>query len=237
MKPAIFGGNTPPLPAGVSIRVYVSGTVTLATIYDFDSGLAIDQTGLPFIADADGRFAFTTDPGQMVDVQMGGEGNTADLLFNGGAARWFKAFPMVDPTGSHAGDISFHAASSPPSGWLKANGAAVSRATYAALFAAIGATFGVGDGSTTFNLPDLRGEFLRGWDDGRGVDSGRVFGSAQSQSIQSHNHLIPVTGSTDGTDPRFSFLANDGTAVLTTGLTGSTETRPRNIALLACIKY
>lgn len=67
------------------------------------------------------------------------------------------------------GVIGFFAGSSAPSGYLKANGALVSRTTYATLFAAIGTTFGAGDGSTTFALPDLRGEFLRGWDDGRGT--------------------------------------------------------------------
>ncbi|MCK9131735.1 phage tail protein [Haemophilus influenzae] len=64
------------------------------------------------------------------------------------------------------GEVAFFARTTPPSGWLKANGAAVSRTTYAALFAAIGTTFGAGDGSSTFNLPDLRGEFVRGLDDG-----------------------------------------------------------------------
>lgn len=87
-----------------------------------------------------------------------------------------------------AGKVDYFAMSSPPTGYLKANGAAVSRTTYAALFAAIGTTFGAGDGSTTFNLPDLRGEFVRGWDDARGVDSGRAFGSAQGDQNKSHTH-------------------------------------------------
>lgn len=75
-----------------------------------------------------------------------------------------------------------------PAGWLKANGATVSRTTYAALFAVIGTTYGAGDGSTTFKLPDYRGYFLRAFDDGRGVDSGRAFGSTQSSQNLSHNH-------------------------------------------------
>lgn len=83
-----------------------------------------------------------------------------------------------------AGNVSFFARSSAPSGWLKANGANVSRSTYANLFSAIGTTFGAGDGSTTFTLPDLRGEFARGWDDGRGIDSGRSFGTAQDDQLQ-----------------------------------------------------
>ena len=70
-----------------------------------------------------------------------------------------------------------------PTGWLKCNGALLSRTTYAALFAVIGTTYGAGDGSTTFALPDLRGEFLRGLDDGRGVDGGRALGSAQRGSL------------------------------------------------------
>ncbi|WP_051361310.1 hypothetical protein [Desulfuromonas sp. TF] len=97
MKPAIFGGNTPPLSPGVSVRVYQAGTAVLATVYDFASGLAIDQAGLPLVADALGRFSFTADAGQMVDVKIGGEGTAADLAYNGGAARWFKNYPMVDP--------------------------------------------------------------------------------------------------------------------------------------------
>lgn len=75
-----------------------------------------------------------------------------------------------------------------PTGWLKANGAAVSRTTYAALFAVIGTYYGPGDGSTTFNLPEMRGIFPRTWDDARGVDAGRAFGSYQAPQNQSHTH-------------------------------------------------
>lgn len=77
------------------------------------------------------------------------------------------------------GSIYGFAGNSVPTGWLKCNGGLLSRVTYAALFAVIGVTYGAGDGSTTFALPDFRGEFLRGFDDGRGVDAGRVFGEAQ----------------------------------------------------------
>ena len=66
-----------------------------------------------------------------------------------------------------------------PAGWLLCDGTAVSRTTYAALFAAIGTLWGAGDGVTTFNLPDARGQFLRGLDRGRGVDPGRTMGSNQ----------------------------------------------------------
>jgi len=140
------------------------------------------------------------------------------------------------------GSILFFARNTAPTGWLKANGAAVSRTSYAALFAAIGTTFGVGNGSTTFNLPDLRGEFLRGWDDGRGIDSGRGFGSAQAGEIQAHTHeKAAVYGNPATTFSDSSVWSRVGTADQTssirTGSTGGTETRPRNIALLACIKF
>lgn len=133
-----------------------------------------------------------------------------------------------------AGTVIHVAKNSAPAGYLKANGAAVSRTTYAALFAAIGTTFGAGDGSTTFNLPDLRGEFVRGWDDGRGADSGRSFGSWQADEFESHTHdyngtdLVAVGGNTT---PVYANYSGE------TSATGGSETRPRNVALLACIKY
>lgn len=84
-----------------------------------------------------------------------------------------------------------------PDRWGKANGAAVSRTTYADLFAKIGETYGAGDGSTTFNLPDLRAYVPRGWDDGRGIDIGRVFGSSQLDDNKSHTH--GATSASNGT--------------------------------------
>ena len=134
-----------------------------------------------------------------------------------------------------SGAVLYFAGQTAPSGWLKANGAAVSRTAYAALFAAIGTTYGAGDGRSTFNLPDLRGEFIRGWDDGRGIDRGRVFGSAQSDELKAHTHggVPQRTGDNDrgGTSSWFSI---DG--IGQTESFGGSETRPRNIALLACIK-
>jgi microcystin-dependent protein len=82
-----------------------------------------------------------------------------------------------------------------PTGYLECNGNAVSRTTYAALFAIIGTNYGTGNGSSTFNLPDLRGEFIRGFDNGRGVDSGRSIASSQGSQNASHNHTATTTGS------------------------------------------
>lgn len=136
------------------------------------------------------------------------------------------------------GAIVPFAMTSAPSGWIKANGAAISRTTYAQLFSKIGTTHGAGNGSTTFNVPDLRGEFVRMWDDGRGIDSGRVFGSFQADEFKSHSHTLPVRDNNNTGD---NYIEDaDSTQLIRTANTGSTggdETRPRNIALAAYIKY
>lgn len=158
-----------------------------------------------------------------------------------------------------SGAVMYFAGQTAPAGWLKANGAAVSRTAYAALFAAIGTTYGTGDGRTTFNLPDLRGEFVRGWDDGRGIDSRRALGSAQSDAIRN------ITGKLDSGQNQAEQLFDNvitsgafekeqatkqwtfdssarGAAVTAVTFDASrvvptaNENRPRNIALLACIK-
>lgn len=95
------------------------------------------------------------------------------------------------------GYAGYFAGTSAPAGWLKANGAALSRTLYADLFAAVGTTYGAGDGHSTFNLPDMRGEFVRGWDDGRGIDPGRVFGSVQSDNTRRHIHGTGLMSDTD----------------------------------------
>jgi microcystin-dependent protein len=99
------------------------------------------------------------------------------------------------PTTVPAGTIVMYAANSAPSGWLECNGASIDRTTYAALFAAIGTTFGSVSG-TVFNVPDLRGHFVRGWDNSRGVDSARAFGSSQAYQVGPHTHTASSTGST-----------------------------------------
>lgn len=144
------------------------------------------------------------------------------------------------------GTIMHTARQTSPSGWLRANGSAVSRTAYADLFAAIGTTFGEGDGINTFNLPDLRGEFIRGIDDGRGVDVGRILGSSQSAQIGSHQHDLPTSTSSSGSDWAIAdsiwtrVTANSQPVTgeyARTFKTGGPETRPRNVALLACIKF
>ncbi len=155
-----------------------------------------------------------------------------------------------------AGTVAHFAANSAPAGWLKANGAAISRSAYAGLFAAIGTTYGGGDGSTTFNLPDLRGEFVRSLDDGRGADPGRGMGTNQAFATQAQSGELQAGrwgdfGTFKGNSGIFTSLGNwfgnrmqgsggEGgyySAFLNIGTPGASETRPRNVAMLACIKY
>lgn len=154
------------------------------------------------------------------------------------------------------GMAGFFFSDTAPVGWLKANGAELSRTTYAKLFAAIGTRYGEGDGSTTFKLPDMRGYFPRGWDDGRGIDNGRALGSTQEDAIRN------ITGNITGSGEFSYFLTTGGALTLNTprtktvgSVSGVThgfnnlgfdaskivptaeENRPKNMALLACIKY
>jgi phage-related tail fiber protein len=160
-----------------------------------------------------------------------------------------------------AGVVLWFAADAPPAGFLECDGAAISRNAYDALFAVIGEIFGSGDCESTFALPDLRGEFLRGWDNGRGVDAGRVFGTAQGFAMQNIEGAVqtrkvsndagmffgasgPFTVSFDGTTSasdvslgssnRDRVVLNfDASKVVDTDV----ETRSRNVSLLPCIKY
>ena len=145
--------------------------------------------------------------------------------------------------GIQPGMIVYFGRTTAPPGYLKANGAAISRTAYPELFAEIGTTFGAGDNVSTFHLPDLRGEFIRGWDDGRGVDPDRHLGSRQSADIQPHSHTIE-TGfdATNHNGQLYRVAGGDGlwnnqVVNVSSKLNVGSETRPRNTALLACIKY
>ena len=183
-------------------------------------------------ANADSKWMLTTDG----TITIG----TTALTF----ARKDAGAAVGLPTGA----LMYFPATTPPSGWLKRNGALLSRTTYAALWAYAQGSgnlaandgawqvgqFSPGDGSTTFRIPDGRGEFERGWDDGRGVDAGRVLGSAQADDFKSHSHSsVSASGLGQGAGGGVQYVVQGGT----TGAAGGVETRPRNIALLACIKF
>ena len=158
---------------------------------DMSNGLPIrfqDSSGAPFVAlkspaSVSSNVTFTL---------PGADGSNGQMLqTNGSGALSFTTVQGV-PTGS----VFCMAVATVPSGYLECNGAAVSRTTYAALFAIIGVQYGAGNGSSTFNIPDLRGEFVRGFDNGKGTDNNRQIASSQSASNASHNHSISLSGTT-----------------------------------------
>lgn len=276
---------------------------------------------------------------------IAGAGHWIGLQYDATLDKWVLLNPAngVIPASQQTGEICYFARSTAPTGFLKANGAAVSRTTYAALFAAMnggfssqtftvtiaapgvftktahgftggerlrlsttgalptglntttdyyvlyidantfnlattyGGTaitttgtqsgthsylqslFGLGDGSTTFNLPDLRGETVRGWDDSRGVDTGRSLGTNQKDALQNITGSFAVQddglpGAVLSTSGAFTSPAASSTSIFNgSSVSGTyatsfqfdasrvartaTETRSRNVALLACVKY
>lgn len=236
----------------VDRRTPYSHTNDFGTTINVDGSLTVTNTSTGGVAafEMGANGAVITSPASTTIFMTGANGTNLDnaKILTGGNYETFYHTGNFNPAGIEvpSGMIQYFANTAPPSGWIKANGAAVSRTTYADLFAAIGTRFGSGDGSTTFNLPDLRGEFLRGWDDGRGVDSGRAFGSFQADELGSHNHKSGFVGTTEGNTDGYSggYLKVGRSWDTTTGVhsnsfpdAGGNETRPRNRALLACIKY
>jgi microcystin-dependent protein len=114
--------------------------------------------------------------------------------------------------GTPVGAVEAYAGAAAPTGWLLCNGQAVSRTTFASLFAIVGTTFGAGNGSSTFNVPDLRGEFIRGLDGGRSIDTGRTLGSAQKGTI------MPLDSTGDNQPYVPAFTSSPGPAVADTAL-------------------
>ena len=153
-----------------------------------------------------------------------------------------------DEMGWEVGDIRISVDSTPPNRGIYCNGAALDRLVYSDLFAKIGETWGAGDGSTTFNVPDYRGVFLRGFDDGRGLDSGRVFAAHQADAIKNHKHpalefALNVLQTGTGSQ---GIIGSYNTATTSTDLSGqntgnnidgSAETRPCNDTVYFYIKY
>ena len=235
--------------AATNITKWVSGTTYAngAVVWSPINGLAYRR----ITASGSGTTDPSLDSTNYKQVNGTGDVSTSgnqtisgDKTFTGTTSMQSVTVTSITGTGAEqSGMVAYFAMTTAPSGWLKANGAAVSRTTYASLFAAIGTTFGIGNGTTTFNLPDLRAEFIRGLDDGRGIES-RTIGSAQLDAFQGHEHqLYDVrdgggggyngSGSVDWTRNTQAIVQKSGYSTPRV----ADETRPRNIALLACIKY
>lgn len=161
---------------------------------------------------------------------------------------------------SRVGTMFYAMRSTPPAGALALDGSAVLIASYSALATAIycgdadngtaswgyKATTNVSPSSnrstsgTYIVLPNGAGEFMRGWDNGRGVDSGRTLWSYQADELEAHTHNIKVNNVSNttvtGGGARVVNIQVSGTNTATDS-TGGSETRPRNLVGLACIWY
>ena len=153
--------------------------------------------------------------------------------------------PIPTVTAIPIGGIIMWPSSVLPANFMECNGVAISRTAYAALFDIIGTGYGAGDGSTTFQLPEFRGEFIRGWDHGRGVDVGRALGSSQLDAFQGHQHAYSTGGNsahitgalaanTGAHDPKTTGIFSDGTNGTPRV---ASETRPRNTSVMYIIRY
>jgi len=172
-----------------------------------------------------------------------GDGTEGSGQVAGDLTQLRQVLLAVAGLGAQPGDLKMRAASNVPNGWRECDGSEVSRAEFADLFAVIGTTYGDGDGATTFNLPDLRGEFLRGWDNGRGIDDGRALGSNQAQEIQRHGHTMTTTTrslyDTSGGPNGYGQDTSTGSGpnvVINDYVGADDETRPRNVAVMYVIK-
>ena len=140
---------------------------------------------------------------------------TGDILFNStttsfqgyNGSAWGEL-----AAGVPVGTILTFGATNPPSGFLECNGSAISRSTYASLFSILSTTHGAGDGSSTFNLTDLRGQFVRGWDNSAGVDASRTFGSSQTDQNKNHTHTTDSTSLTGDVQAISQSYRMDGSA-------------------------
>jgi len=159
-----------------------------------------------------------------------------------------------------AGTIVAYMGTNPPAGWLLCDGLPVSRSNYARLFNVIGIANGSGDGSTTFNLPDLRGNFLRGLDGTAGVDpdkavrvaaqpggnTGNALGSLQTEQLKNHSHangnfgrVLQLNTGGAATASATDVTAGEPDIINSAPMTGGggNETRPRNIYANFIIKF
>lgn len=166
------------------------------------------RIGIPVVVLVGGGIAFAGLPGGYAD----GQPLTKEELDSNFNYLQNEITSLSMQTSVPPGTVVAYAGPVPPSGWLLCDGHPVSRTTYTNLFMAIGTASGSGDGATTFNLPDYRGQFLRGVDNGAGRDPdatsrgaaaaggnvGDAVGSVESQAFASHTHIISDPGHAHG---------------------------------------
>lgn len=241
---AQFAATTSAQLAGVISDETGSGALMFGTSPTITTDITIPNTGLKLF-DTDSSHKLTVAPGSNLTA------NRTLTVTTGDAD---SALDVTLGRRTHfIGEVIIWTTGTAPAGTLECDGSAVSRTTYAALFAVISTTYGTGDGSTTFNLPDYRGEFLRGYAHGStndpdkasrtnagGGGTGDNIGTKQASDYLAHSHVISsmqivnTTSATGGAN-RWTSGSNNNTA--TSPTSGGNETRPRNVYVMFCIVY
>ena len=226
---------------GASNEVSVSTGGTERVQVD-NNGLTIKtQKGIRLNDSDDSNYVEIRSPGTVssnVTLTLPSSDGDADQFLKTDGSGNLSFANVSTPAGVPTGSVFALATTTVPSGYLECDGSAVSRTTYSDLFSAISTTFGSGDGSTTFNIPNLQGEFIRGWDNSRGIDSSRTFGSFQDEAFKSHNHTYTRSQSPSSGQDQAGSGSGDAVRYDTqnTSSVGGDETRPRNVALMYVIK-
>jgi len=197
------------------------------------NGLTIQAQGDIRLADSDSSHfvalqAAATVSSNLTFTLPSSDGSNGQFLQTNGSGT--LSFSNVQ--GVPSGAVFCIAVATVPPDYLECNGASVSRTTYSALFDVIGTAYGTAS-SSTFNLPDLRGEFIRGFDHGRGADAGRAIATAQSGQNEAHTHgagsYTSDTHSASGTITGISESFNNGgscTGVFTKSAGHNTDGTP-----------
>ena len=189
---SITSGGLKVLAGGSNFNATITGTATTATTVSVANEGSDTETFVTFTPSATGNQSFKTYTGLKFNSA---NGTLTATSFAGNGANLTGVVAV--PTGA----IMAWPTESIPSGWLKCQGQAVARSTYSDLFSALGVIYGAGDGSSTFNLPDYRGEFLRGRAEGSANDpdrgsrtnrgdgnGGDNVGTKQDYAILNHSH-------------------------------------------------
>lgn len=246
-----ISGEIAPSDIHNKVLYQVSTMVTAFANMLIGKGLSISDSDIATLASTLSTLVTNTD---MVNYAAPKAGNASQIFSaaDGTTGKEVVNYSQLQgllPTGC----ITMWPLESPPTGWLECNGAAISRTGNISLFNVIGIMYGAGNGSSTFNLPDFRGYFVRGWNHSSGNDPdassrtnrgdgtvGDHVGTKQTDQVIWHQHNVPGLVATDGGSnpenvPGF-WLPFGKNITWPTDNAGGNETRPKNISTMFIIK-
>lgn len=224
------GGNAT-VTSGATAWIYANGGGATAQVRAVPADLIddgspqlggnLDVNGNSIVSTSNGDIAIT--PNGTGDVIIDGikhpqaDGNAGEFLQTDGAGQ--LSFADVAASAFSSGMLMPYAGATAPTGWLLCYGQAISRTTYADLYSVVGTTYGPGDGSSTFNLPDLRGRVIAGKDDMGGSSANRLTSALNGDSLGATGGAETHTLSTSEIPSHQHYVANSTTINLDGGAT------------------